>query len=77
MSDKPISTIAALRVDLVMTQEAFGSALGLKSKGHVSEIERSNRCSPEIALAIEALSDNRLDAALLSPVIEAARKKVA
>lgn len=77
MSDAPITSIAQLRADLEMTLEAFGVAIGLKSKGQVHDIENANRCSPEIALEIEKLSGNRLDASLLNPVIELARKRAA
>lgn len=77
MSKDQFATIAELRKELGLTLEAFGLEVGLRSKGQVSEIEKSNRCSPEVALAIEALSSRRLDASILNQTIEAARRSVA
>ena len=58
-------TIIQLRHELAMTQEAFGAEVGL-SKGKVSIVEREQRCSIPVALAIEALSGGRIDAATLN-----------
>jgi DNA-binding XRE family transcriptional regulator len=77
MPDKPITSIAELRSELGLTLEAFGAAIGLKSKGQVSLIEETNKCSPAIALEIEKLSGRRLDAASLNGVVEAARRSIA
>ena len=67
--------IIQYRKSLGLNQEAFGALFGLKSKGQISEIERSNRCSPEVALAIEAHSAFRVDAAALNDVVLAARRQ--
>lgn len=76
MSTAPLKSIADLRADLKLTLEDFGARVGLKSKGQVSQIERANRCSPEVALEIEKLSERRLDAGILNPTIAAARNSV-
>jgi len=70
-------TIAEYRNSLGMTQEAFAAALNLKSKGHLSDMERANRASPEVALATEAHSGGLLDASALNPVIAQARQGMA
>lgn len=70
-------TIIEYRKALGLTQEAFGALFGLKSKGQVSEIERTNRCSPEVALAIEVHSNQQIDAATLNGVVDAARRGIA
>jgi len=70
-------TIAEYRTSLRLSQEAFGAILGLRSKGTVSEMERANRASPEVALAIESHSKGLLDAATLNPVIAQARQGIA
>ncbi|MBE7186042.1 MAG: hypothetical protein INR68_16720 [Methylobacterium mesophilicum] len=72
MEDAPL-TIAALRKELGLSLDAFAAEVGLKSKGQASEIEKSNACSPHVALAVERLSARRIDAASLNPVIRAAR----
>lgn len=77
MADATTTSIADLRKELGLTLEEFGARIGLRSKGQVSEIEKSNRCSPEVALEIEALSKRRIDAGSLNPVIEAARRGIA
>lgn len=77
MADATITSIADLRKELGLTLEAFGEAIGLKSKGQVSEIERNNRCSPDVAIAIERLSTGRLNAGILNPIVAAARQDVA
>lgn len=56
-----------------MTLEQLAGQLGLRSKGHLSEIEGSNRCASRIALAIEGLSGGAVDAASLNDDIAAAR----
>ena len=62
---------------LGITQEAFAAALGFKSKGFVSDIEKSNRCSAKVALAIEAHSNGLVDAATLNDDVAAARRVAA
>lgn len=70
-------TIAEYRKSLGMTQEAFAELLNLKSKGHVSDIEKANRASPEVALAIEAHSGGTVDAGAISALVAAARQGIA
>lgn len=67
-------SIADLRKELDLSLEAFGERIGLASKGNVSVIERDNRCSPTVALAIEALSGGRINASDLNDVVAAARR---
>lgn len=62
---------------LKMTQEAFAAALDFKSKGFISDIEASNRCSAKVALAIEAHSNGLVDAATLNEDVAAARRVAA
>lgn len=60
--------IADLRKDLGLSQEAFAACLGLKSKGHLSQIERGEQTpSVRVALAIERISGGRVLAADLNP----------
>lgn len=67
--------IATFRKDVLgLTQEEFARRVGLKSKGHVSDIERTNRCSPKVALLIERLSEGKIDAADLSASVAMVRK---
>lgn len=70
-------TIAEYRNTLGLSQEAFAAAISLKSKGHLSEIEKANRASPEVALAIEAYSKGAIDAAEINHVVAAARRGIA
>lgn len=56
-----------------MSQEVFAASIGLASKGNVSVIEREERCSLDVALAIEALSGGRIDAARLNADVAKAR----
>ncbi|KKC25803.1 hypothetical protein WP12_12160 [Sphingomonas sp. SRS2] len=60
-----------------LTLEDFAAAIGLKSKGQMSEIERSNKCSVAVALAIEAHSKGLVDAAGLNSDVAAVRQSVA
>lgn len=73
MADASPGIIEGLRKELGLTLEAFAAAVELKSKGQASEIERADRCSAEVALRIELLSQGRVDAASLNPVIAMAR----
>ncbi len=75
LGEQNVMRIIQYRKSLGLNQEAFGALFGLKSKGQVSEIERSNRCSAEIALAIEAHSKFVIDAATLNDVVHAARRQ--
>lgn len=74
MSDAPATSVANLRSRLGMTLEAFAAAVELKSKGQASEIERTGKCSPEVALRIEQLSDGEIDAGTLNATIALARR---
>jgi len=74
---KPPTPIAKLRADLGLSLEAFGEKVGLSSKGQVSLIERSGRCSLPVALAIEALSGGKIDAAALNEDVAKARRVAA
>lgn len=66
-------TVADLRKERGETLEQFARALGIASKGRLSEIERGADCSMPLALKLEAISGKRLDAAALSPAVAAAR----
>ena len=66
--------IAALRRNLGLTQLEFGARIGLGNKASVSLLERGLiPCSLRIALAIEALSAGRIDAASLSDDVRMSR----
>lgn len=69
--------IATLRAELGLSLEEFAARVGLASRGRMSVIERENRCSLDVALKIEALSDAgegpRIDAAKLCEDVRAAR----
>ncbi|PZU59804.1 MAG: hypothetical protein DI547_04835 [Sphingobium sp.] len=66
-------TITEYRKSLGLSQEAFGALFGIRSKGYVSEMEKENRCSPEIALAIEEHSDHSVNAGDVNSIIARAR----
>ncbi|MFO6447841.1 hypothetical protein ACLBKU_11905 [Erythrobacter sp. NE805] len=66
-------TIAELRSEMGLSLEQFAARVGLQSRGRMSVIEREGRCSLDVALAIEALSGGRIDAAELSDDVKAAR----
>lgn len=61
--------ITALRKELGLSQEAFAPRVGLKSKGHVSTLERTGVASVRVALQIERLSGGRIKAGDLNPDI--------
>lgn len=65
--------IATFRKMRGLSQEAFARELGLKSKSHISEIEKANRCSPKVALEIERLSDGQISAAAISDAVALVR----
>lgn len=68
--------IASFRKELGMTLEQFAVAVGISSKGRASEMERSGKCSLPVALAIERLSQGRINAAALNADIAAARRGI-
>lgn len=71
-----ISAVAALREQLSMTLQQFAQAVGLKSPGHMSRLEQGELpCSVRVALAIEELSGNRIDAGLLNDDVAASRAR--
>lgn len=70
-------TITEYRKSLGLSLEAFAALFHLKSKGQMSEIETANRCSPEVALAIEAHSGGLVDAATINSVVALAREQAA
>lgn len=71
-----MQTISEYRETEGLTLEAFGLLVG-KSKGHIHEVERSMRCSAKLALAIEAATNGKVDAATLNDEIASARKAAA
>lgn len=63
-------TILELRKSLGLSQEEFAKAVGLTSKGYVSDLEKIDatpRCSVKVALEIERLSEGRIAADSLNP----------
>lgn len=77
MCELACMTILEYRKHLTLTQEQFADALGFKSKGFISNIEDTNRCSAKVALAIEAHSKGLVDAATLNEDVAAARRVAA
>ena len=59
--------IASLRKDLGLSQEEFAPRIGLKSKGHVCELEAGKTPSIRVAIEIEKVSGGRIRAADLNP----------
>lgn len=70
-STMPLS-VATLRRELGLTLAEMGERVGL-SKSQMHEVERTGRASLRVALAIEELSGARVDAAVLSEEVRAAR----
>lgn len=71
-------SISQLRSELGLSLEEFGSRIGVASKGYLSKIERGlEPASPTVALAIEKLSNGRIDAADLNPIVAQSREPVA
>lgn len=70
--------IAELRAELGLSLDGFAKALGLSSKGYVSQLERGEvKCSVRAALEIERLSGGRIAAASLNAdvgLVDAARR---
>jgi DNA-binding XRE family transcriptional regulator len=60
-----------------LSMRDFAAALDIKSAGYLCDIERANRCSPKLALAIEAHSGGLVDAATLNDDVAAVRKVAA
>lgn len=69
-------TIEALRTELGLNQEQFAKLIGLSNKGSVSVIERGAPCSLPVALALEKISNGRINAAVLNADVAAARSSV-
>lgn len=67
-----MQTINQYREAKGITLEAFAALVG-KSKGHMSEVERTMRCTAKLALDIEAVTDGAVSAAVLNPEIAQAR----
>ena len=67
MCERIAMTITDLRKELGLTLEAFATLLGLKSKGHVCQLEAGDR-SPSVAIALklEELSGGRMLASELN-----------
>ena len=65
--------ISDLRAELGLSLEEFAEKVGLASRGRMSVIERAGLCSFKVALAIESLSQGRIDAADLNEDVRAAR----
>lgn len=69
-------TINQYRTAEGMTLEAFAALVG-KSKGHMSEVENTMRCSAKLALEIERATAGKVDAARLNDEIANARQAAA
>ena len=71
-------TISELRRELGLTQAEFGARIGLANKASVSLLENGHRpkASLNVALAIEALAEGRIDAADLCEDVRRAREGV-
>ena len=69
-------TITEYRTARSLTMEQFGALIG-RSKGHMSEVERFNRCSAKLALEIERQTAGQVDAATLNDEVAAARRQAA
>ena len=62
---------------LKISQADFAQRIGLRSKGHVCDIERENKCSPKLAIEIERLSEGLICAADISPAVRLVREEAA
>lgn len=71
-----IITVSDLRQERGETLEEFGRAIGVNSKGRVSEYIRDNRFPLNAALALQELSGGRIDAAELCDDVRRARAGV-
>ena len=65
-------TVAGLRAELALTLLEMGERIGL-SKSQMHEVERLDRASLRVALAIEELSGGRIDAAALNDDVKLSR----
>ena len=68
-----METITQYRKVNELTLEAFARLVG-KSKGHMSEVEKSMRCTAKLALDIERATSGSINAALLNDEIAQARQ---
>ncbi len=69
--------IATFRREVLgVSQEAFGRQIGLNSKSSVSEMERDNRASARVALAIERISNGMVRAEDICPAVALIRSAV-
>ena len=68
-----VKPITRLREQLGVSQVELAAMLGLRSKGQMSEIENTNRCSVRVALKIEELSKGTIDAADFSDEVALVR----
>lgn len=64
--------ITQYRKEQGLTLEAFAALVG-KSKGHMSEVEKTSRCSAKLALEIERVTGGAVSAAVLNGEIAQAR----
>ncbi len=65
-------TVKVLRAELQLTLAEMGERIGL-SKSQMHEVESTGRASLRVALAIEALSGQRIDAAGLNDDVRLSR----
>lgn len=72
-----VITVSDLRQERGETLEEFGRAIGVNSKGRVSEYVRENRFPLNAALALQDISGGRIDAAELCDDVRRARAGVA
>lgn len=71
MCEPLVMTLAEFRKDKGLSQEEVANALGLKSKGHISDIERADSGrspSLELALRIEKWSGGKVPASSICPL---------
>lgn len=74
---KPFEQIAALRAERGETLAQFALAVGISSKGRISEMEKGLVFATVAqALAIEKLSDGRIDAAALNKDVALSRTAI-
>jgi len=67
--------IKTLRTEMGLSQEGFATLLGLKSKGHVCDLERTGKASVRVALEIEALSAGAIPADRLNADVALVRSE--
>lgn len=71
-------TISALRTEMKLTLEQFCPLVGLRSIGHLSQIEAGKASvSLDVALEIEKISGGRINAADLCDDVRKAREACA